>query len=84
MLAVYDNGTPHVVSELLEGQSLRVRLEGGGLPVSKAVDYALQVAHGLAAAHDTGMKYLKIDPPLDPLCSDPRFDDLLRRMNFPS
>ena len=51
VLAVYDVGThavtPYVVSELLEGQTLRARLEGGKLPVRQALDYALQVAPGL-------------------------------------
>jgi Tfp pilus assembly protein PilF len=33
---------------------------------------------------DKGMAYLRVDPALDPLRSDPRFQDLVRRMNFPS
>src|SRR5512142_3149407 len=53
--AVYDVGThvdvPYVVEELLEGETLRSELAGGRLSPRKAVDYALQVAHGLAAAH---------------------------------
>ena len=56
--AVYDIGTnqsdgaPYVVQELLQGETLRSVLAGGRLPQRKAVDYALQMAHGLAAAHD--------------------------------
>src|SRR5258708_13791375 len=54
ILAVFDLGTtggsPYVVSELLEGETLRDRLRGGHLAVRKTLDYALQIAHGLAAA----------------------------------
>ena len=45
-------GAPYIVSELLEGESLRSRLRAGALPWRKAVDYARQIAEGLAAAHD--------------------------------
>jgi serine/threonine-protein kinase len=66
VLAVYDIGThedaPYVVSELLEGQTLRVRLEGGALPLRKALDHALQIAHGLAAAHDKGIVHRDLKP----------------------
>ena len=51
--AVYDIGTenqaPYVVTELLEGETLRGALAGGKLSARKAIDYALQIAHGLAA-----------------------------------
>src|SRR5262250_2562593 len=43
------NGAPYIVSEFLEGETLRDRLAGGALPQRKATDYALQVARGLAA-----------------------------------
>jgi hypothetical protein len=49
------NGAPYIVSELLEGESLRQRLLTGPMPVRKAIDYAVQVARGLAAAHDKGI-----------------------------
>jgi eukaryotic-like serine/threonine-protein kinase len=66
VLAVHDvgthDGTPYVVSELLEGHTLKVRLEGGALPVGKALDYALQIAHGLAAAHDKGIVHRDLKP----------------------
>src|SRR5256885_15729218 len=55
ILAIYDLGTEgdqrYIVSELLEGESLRARLrEHGALPARKAIDYAGQLARGLAAA----------------------------------
>jgi serine/threonine-protein kinase len=56
------DGTPYVVSELLEGQTLRARLEGGALPVRKTLDHALQIAHGLAAAHDKGIVHRDLKP----------------------
>src|SRR6266496_2099249 len=54
--AVYDVGThdgaPYIVTELLEGETLRDRLAAGALPPRKALDYAAQIARGLAAAHE--------------------------------
>ncbi len=66
ILAVYDVGTregsPYIVSELLEGETLRERLRLGAIPVRKAVDYALQIARGLAAAHDKGIVHRDLKP----------------------
>jgi Tol biopolymer transport system component len=64
--AVYDIGAhedaPYVVTELLEGETLRSRLAGGAVPVRKAIDYALQIAHGLAAAHEKGIVHRDLKP----------------------
>src|SRR5262245_4932627 len=64
--AVYDigshEGAPYVVSELLEGETLRARLAGGALPARRAVEYATQVAHGLAAAHERGIVHRDLKP----------------------
>lgn len=58
ILAIYDVGTedasPYLVSELLEGETLRKRLESGAIAQRKAVDFALQIARGVAAAHERG------------------------------
>ncbi len=66
ILAVYDIGThdgsPYIVSELLEGNTLRDRLRSGPLPVRKVVDYAIQVAHGLAAAHERSIVHRDLKP----------------------
>ncbi len=66
ILAVHDvgahGGCPYIVSELLEGQTLRDRLRDGPLPIRKVVDYALQIARGLAAAHDRGILHRDLKP----------------------
>jgi eukaryotic-like serine/threonine-protein kinase len=64
--AVYDIGThegaPYVVQELLEGETLRSLLAGGRLAQRRVIDYALQVAHGLAAAHEKGIVHRDLKP----------------------
>jgi eukaryotic-like serine/threonine-protein kinase len=64
--AVYDigqgNGAPYIVSELLQGETLREELRAGALPQRKAIDYAIQIAHGLAAAHDHGIIHRDLKP----------------------
>ena len=61
ILAVYDvgqhEGTPFIVSELLDGETLRARLQAGPLSLRKAIEYAVQTAHGLAAAHEKGITH---------------------------
>jgi serine/threonine protein kinase len=47
---------------LLDGETLRDRLAGGSLPQRKAVDYALQMAHGLGAAHEKGIIHRDLKP----------------------
>ena len=66
ILAVFDIGTnegsPYVVSELLEGETLRERFCSGAVAVRKTLDYALQIAHGLAAAHEKGIIHRDLKP----------------------
>ena len=66
ILAIHDigeqNGTPFLVSELLEGSSLRAELEAGPLSPRKATDYAVQIAQGLAAAHEKSIVHRDLKP----------------------
>jgi serine/threonine protein kinase len=66
ILAVFDIGvsdaSPYAVSELLEGETLRERLRSGAVPTRKALDYALQIARGLAAAHEKGIVHRDLKP----------------------
>ncbi|HET8825418.1 MAG TPA: protein kinase, partial [Terriglobales bacterium] len=66
ILAVFDigesNGAPYLVSELLEGETLRVVLDRGAIPPRKAIDYAVQIAQGLAAAHEKGIVHRDLKP----------------------
>src|SRR6185437_4158678 len=66
ILAVFDigesNGAPYLVSELLEGETLRVVLDRGAIAPRRAIDYAVQIAQGLAAAHEKGIVHRDLKP----------------------
>ncbi len=66
ILTVHDFGThdgsPYLVAELLDGEELRDQLAQGALPVRKVIDYAEQIAAGLAAAHDKGIVHRDLKP----------------------
>ena len=66
ILAVYAMGTyagvPYLVSELLEGTTLAETARRGPLPLRKAIDYGVQIAHGLAAAHEKGIVHRDLKP----------------------
>ena len=59
ILTVFDfgshEGNPYLVMELLTGQELRAPITQGALPMRKVMDYAQQIANGLAAAHENGV-----------------------------
>ena len=70
LLTIFDvgsaDGKPYIVTELLEGQTLRAMLRENGtavrLSIRKAIDYGIQIANGLAAAHDRGIVHRDLKP----------------------
>src|SRR5579862_5945652 len=76
IVAVFDVGTydgiPFLVTELLEGASLKTRLMAGPISSRKATEYGVQIAHGLAAAHDKGIVHRDLKPDNIFICRDGR------------
>jgi Tol biopolymer transport system component len=66
IVAIYDvgthNGCSYVVSELLEGETLRKRISEGAMAQRKTIEYGLQIAQGLAAAHAKGIVHRDLKP----------------------
>jgi serine/threonine protein kinase len=66
IITIYDLGAledrRYIVEEYIEGETLRARLKGGKLPVDAALDFAVQIAQALAAAHEAGITHRDLKP----------------------
>ncbi|MGH9366922.1 MAG: serine/threonine protein kinase, partial [Thermoanaerobaculia bacterium] len=66
ILTIHDvgqqDGAPYVVTELLQGDTLRGHMAAGALAPRRALEHALQIAHGLAAAHERGIVHRDLKP----------------------
>ena len=76
VLAIFDLGShdnaPYIVSELLEGRTLRARMDDQALPIRKVVEFGIQIARGLAAAHAKGIVHRDLKPENLFACNDGR------------
>lgn len=57
-----ENGSPYLVSELLDGETLREKIRSGPIPSRKAIDFAIQLSRGLAAAHERNIVHRDLKP----------------------
>ncbi len=66
LVTIYELGThdgaPYIAMELLEGETLRDKLDRGPIPARKSIEYAVQIANGLAAAHEKGIVHRDLKP----------------------
>jgi Tol biopolymer transport system component len=66
IMAIYDvgtfEGTPYIVSEYIEGETLREVLDSGPLPAPRAIQLAIEIASGLSAAHAKGIVHRDLKP----------------------
>ncbi|HEX3069069.1 MAG TPA: serine/threonine-protein kinase, partial [Thermoanaerobaculia bacterium] len=66
LVTIYELGThdgaPFIAMELLEGETLRDKLDRGPIPARKSIEYAVQIANGLAAAHEKGIVHRDLKP----------------------
>ena len=66
ILAVFHMGTykdaPYLVSELLEGETLRALVNRGPISPKRAIDFAVQIARGLASTHEKGIVHRDLKP----------------------
>jgi len=60
--STYAHVLPYIISGLLHGQTLRERMEDSPIPVRNAIEYGIQIAHGLAAAHEKGIVHRDLKP----------------------
>src|SRR5271168_4724196 len=66
ILGIHDigshEGRPYLVSELLEGETLREALDQSRIPIKRVIEYSKEIAHGLAAAHSKGIVHRDLKP----------------------
>jgi len=77
-----DDGTPYMVMELLDGQTLSALIDAGPIPPARAVPLMIQVARGIARAHDLGVVHRDLKPDNIFVCRRPDGTDLVKILDF--